>query len=141
MNLSLQIQLVEEQIADWEAIFEAYKTDFNAAVRLADTKQERCGLCPAFEHTTIEIKDGETHQHLSCRRCPIVRVYGRTCVHWRVDSEFPEKWWRNSQFGATGAFLAMVKLRVVREALLQEQATGRMPVPRHHARAITVPRA
>ena len=91
---SLQdIRRIQGQILDWRVIQRAYMIRPEFGIKLVETKGERCGLCPRYRSMTINMATGD--QFASCRRCPIVKATGRTCLHWRLEHGEPPDWYKN----------------------------------------------
>ena len=84
-----EIDLVQSEFDDWLKVLAAYDRDFEAGRALAESKNARCGLCPRFRGETRG-ENGE--YHFSCRRCPVVKVFNRSCVGLRMKASYPEDW-------------------------------------------------
>lgn len=80
-SLKTEVELIEQERDDWKNIGEAFaRSDDDGFAALAG-KNERCGLCPAYKKTII----WNGHTLISCKGCPVIRVFRRTCYTMWMD--------------------------------------------------------
>ncbi|HPI76041.1 MAG TPA: hypothetical protein PLK80_04850 [bacterium] len=89
---------VERDILAWQEVRQMYAFCGDADGKDAlNEKTSECILCRQYEgHDLDEEPGGRMTASLKCRRCPIVKSTGRTCLAAYNAAALPEKWERGA---------------------------------------------
>ncbi|OQA83926.1 MAG: hypothetical protein BWY28_03087 [bacterium ADurb.Bin236] len=87
--------IVERDILAWREVRQMYEFCGDADGREAlEEKTSECILCRVHEEHDLEESAGRVTAIAKCRRCPIVKSTGRTCLAAYESAGLPLNWER-----------------------------------------------
>lgn len=79
--------LVQQALDDWRFILDEYRKSHKLGLAAMAGKNDRCGLCAAHRKVA---RDAGGRYALSCRTCPVVKAWRRSCAGLRERAGIAE---------------------------------------------------